>query len=50
MAGTVACMGWGLWSTLFWGCPGRMAGTEVDIHWGVPEALHIECSLAGKLM
>lgn len=29
------------------GLPSRMAGVEVDTHWGGPEALHVEIACRG---
>ena len=42
-------MGWGSQGILCWGCPGEMAGAEMDMDWDIPGALHREVTLVGQL-
>lgn len=42
-------MGGGSWGTPCCGCPGRLAGAEVCLGQGGPEALLIEGALAEQL-
>ena len=47
LAGAVAGMGWGLWSTPCWVGPTGMSRIEVELCWSYPETLQGVGALGG---